>query len=269
MNHLLIIDGKYLAYVALYSRRWLALNGKPIGVVYGWWSDLFNAVRRLKPTHLSVAWDSRHLYRKEISSIYKQGRQEDPDGIKELEQFFPQVESIQSMIKQANIAQSEIDGLEADDLIALLCRRFSDKVTIYSSDNDLFQLLSDRVSMYSKRKFTTPKTLWDEHGCTPSQWALIKALAGCSGDNVVGVNGIGVKTAVKIIKNEHKRKHLGDYQDVVERNLQLVRLPYPLMNYRNVSVGASCIGQIDWKLLNRHFLALDFKTLLDIDISRL
>jgi len=266
MKHLLIIDGKYLAYVALYTRQGLMLNGQPIGAVFGFFSDLLSDLKRFSPTHVHVAWDERteNLYRTEIYPEYKQ-RESTPEQIRtiKVEDFYGQIAIIGQMLSKIPISQSLLPGLEADDVIALLCRRFDGKVTIHSGDQDLYQLLSSNVSMYSRKKKTTLVDFKNTWKCSPSQWSLVKALAGCPGDNVVGVKGIGEKTAIKIITGNHKKKSLSDYDEVVNKNLKLVKLPFPLVSYRTIEMNSSIVQDIDWDQVKKLFLEKQFYSLLD------
>ena len=127
----------------------------------------------------------------------------------------------------------------------------------------MFQLLNKNVRLYDGKTFTTYKKFTKTSNCTPEQWALVKALAGCPTDNIKGIRGVGEKTAVKIIRGEHK-KTLNDYRSVVEQNLPLVKLPYPGISYRSLEITeASAVEAIDWEKLLDIFIDLDFRSLVD------
>lgn len=133
-----------------------------------------------------------------------------------------------------NILQQE--GYEADDLIAAVCdahASFGRQLVLVSSDEDLFQLLSDdRVLIWNHKTKSaiTAESFRREKGISPGQWADVKALAGCSTDEVRGVEQVGEKKAIafltgklnqgvvhhRIIQNHH----------IWERNLPIVQLPF-------------------------------------------
>lgn len=265
IERLLIIDGRYLCYISLYTRQGLSNAGQPIGVVYGWWSDVLAAIKKLAPSHLYVAWDHMYLYRKELDPGYKLRENPEADKAKKIEEFWTQLSILEGLITQAGIAQDTIYGLEADDLIAIACRRWAGEVIIYSRDSDLFQLLSPQVSMYAQKQIIDLARLRKDHDCSPSEWLLVKALAGDPGDNVIGVKGIGEKTALKIIHGQHKTS-LSDYDEMLQKNLPLVTLPYPLIRHGKDTVLAAPtpLENIDWRGLQEAFLGLSFYSLLNI-----
>jgi 5'-3' exonuclease len=129
-------------------------------------------------------------------------------------------------------------GYESDDLIAALVD--SDmanssmlQVTIVTSDHDMFQLLSSRTSLYllGKRKMYTLQDFQAEWGISPSQWVDVKSIAGCSSDNIIGIDGVGEISAAKYMRGQLKSSSRV-YRKIVEkahtwrRNYDLVRLPY-------------------------------------------
>ncbi|GAF86980.1 unnamed protein product, partial [marine sediment metagenome] len=119
------------------------------------------------------------------------------------------------------------------------------------------------VSLVNKKQKWDAARLQSEHGCSPDEWVLVKALAGCDGDNVPGVKGIGPKTAVKIIRGQHKTT-LSDYQDIIDKNLELVKLPFPLLSYRQFQLSSPApLADVDWEALLEIFWELDFRSLLD------
>jgi 5'-3' exonuclease len=112
-----------------------------------------------------------------------------------------------------------------------------DKAVVVASDKDLWQLLEgDRVVQYDPRKGEVfgAASLFSEYGITPAQWVYVKALAGCSGDNVKGVKGVGEITAARYLKGQLTKgvkysaiKAAENPFGILNKNLQLVRLPYP------------------------------------------
>jgi len=113
-------------------------------------------------------------------------------------------------------ASIEMEGFEADDLIATyadIAEKKGARVTIISSDKDLMQLVSDKVSMLDtmKDKHISFDQVFEKFGVKPEKVIDIQSLAGDSVDNIPGVPGIGVKTAALLI-NEY-----GDLDTLLER----------------------------------------------------
>lgn len=105
-----------------------------------------------------------------------------------------------------NVTVVEKAGVEADDIIGTLSRSHDGQSFILSGDRDMFQLVSDRVTvLFTKRGVTdvesvTPTTLKENYGLTPSQVVEYKALRGDTSDNIPGVKGIGEKTAMSLLQ---------------------------------------------------------------------
>jgi len=126
-------------------------------------------------------------------------------------------------------------GFEADDMIALAVRAISglgDNAIIVSSDNDLLQCVKSSVSFVSSRDGgrTTCQSFFKKYGVLTTNWAMVKAVAGCTSDNVIGIRGVGEHTAIKYIRGElpPESKKLGDILaglDTIQDNLALVQLP--------------------------------------------
>jgi hypothetical protein len=126
-------------------------------------------------------------------------------------------------------------GFEADDLVASVVGNLSKKeeAIIVARDADYFQLLGPRCIIWnaSKGKAITAQSFEQEYGITPSQWADVKAIAGCGSDDVEGIRGVGEKTAAAFLAGRLKpvsAKHIliTLNHKIWKRNLPLVRLPY-------------------------------------------
>jgi len=237
---LLVFDGQNVAYRECFSKAGLSHNGKPTGAILGFLRQL-RSLLELYPGEVAICWDSRRSLRREFHSEYKANRRnggEVPDQIKDV---FTQIENLRDHILprigyRNNFLQ---DGYEADDLVAVLCQRQIDTYrVIISSDNDLFQCLGPSVFMHnvSTKKKYTYKDFQEEYGITPRQWPDVKAIAGDAGDNVIGVSGVGPKTAVKYLSPpDAKGKGVSDkvsrkileHREIIVRNTRLVKLPWP------------------------------------------
>ena len=151
-----------------------------------------------------------HTFRNDLYDQYKANRDEMPEDLR------PQMPLTREATRAFNIACEEIDGYEADDIIATLAvqaREAGGSVTIISSDKDLMQLVGDGVGMFDAMKNRTIDRdgVFEKFGVFPERVVDVQALAGDSVDNVPGAPGIGVKTAALLI-NE-----FGDLETLLER----------------------------------------------------
>jgi DNA polymerase-1 len=126
-----------------------------------------------------------------------------------------------------------INGKEADDSIASLVsffERWGFSVDIYTSDSDMFQLISDRTNVITFKKGITDSKRYDvslfekEFSFHPNRYVDYKSLVGDQADNIPGVNGIGPKTAASLVKEFDTGQLIDRFGDVFRRNLDLIRL---------------------------------------------
>lgn len=231
----LIVDGKALCYAAYYKTRY---NVTKRSVVFQFFSELQIICRRTRTAHVCFCWDSKKSLRKRIFPGYKKGREHSKDT--EVAQVFPQFEEIQhGILPRLGFVNNFLSvGLEADDLIASLCLfpgpQDDQLFTIASHDHDLYQLLCDRVQMYELRKgkIYTNKDFVAQYKVSPLFWAHVKAMAGCSSDNVPGIYGVGEATACQYMctyqemEKPHPKIDSSEGKEIIKRNLPLVRLPF-------------------------------------------
>jgi DNA polymerase-1 len=208
-DHLYLVDGSGYIFRAFHALPPLTRksDGLPVGAVSGFCNMLFKLLQDTKagerPTHLAVVFDTaRTSFRNEIYPAYKANRPPPPDDL------VPQFSLIRDATRAFGVAALELDGFEADDLIATYAARASAAgalVTIISSDKDLMQLVVDgHVELQDPVKSRSIRTaeVIEKFGVPPSKVVDVQALAGDSTDNVPGVPGIGVKTAAELI-NSH------------------------------------------------------------------
>ena len=148
MPTLLLLDGHSLAYRAFYALpagNFSTSTGQHTNAVYGFTSMLINMLRDVAPTHVAVAFDkSRQTFRTEQYAEYKAGRSATPT------EFSGQIPLIHEVLTALRIPFVEMEGFEADDIIATLTTRAEEAdvdVVIVSGDRDAFQLVTDRVSL--------------------------------------------------------------------------------------------------------------------------
>ena len=207
-NELYLVDGSgfiFRAYYAMaYSNRGGMTNpeGTPVSAVYGFTQMLLKLLRDYHAPYMAVIFDAaRENFRNEIYADYKANRDETPEDLK------PQFPLIRDATEAFDIPALELEGYEADDLIATYARLATEagkKVVIVSSDKDLMQLVNDNVRMLDpmKDKWVDHDGVIEKFGVPPSRVVDVQALAGDSVDNVPGVPGIGIKTAAQLI-NEY------------------------------------------------------------------
>jgi DNA polymerase-1 len=211
-QHLYLVDGSSYIFRA-YHRLPPLTNpaGTPVGAVYGYTTMLWKLAADLDaadgPTHLAVILDASGVsFRNELYEHYKANRPEPPEDLK------PQFPLIRDATRAFSLPCIEVEGLEADDLIASYAREAQRRgwdVTIVSSDKDLMQLISEvdgpdgpaRIDMLDTMK---NQRIWlpeveEKFGVGPELVGDVLALMGDSVDNVPGIFGIGPKTASKLI----------------------------------------------------------------------
>ncbi len=203
---LLLLDGHSLAYRAFYAlpvENFSTTTGQPTNAVYGFTSMLINALRDEVPTHVAVAFDvSRTTFRTERFPEYKANRASSP------EPFRGQVALIQEVLAAMGIPAIEVDGYEADDVIATLAREAGAQgfeTLIITGDRDTFQLVdADTTVLYPRKGVSdlarmTPEAVLAKYGLTPAQYPDFAALRGDPSDNLPSVPSVGEKTATKWI----------------------------------------------------------------------
>jgi DNA polymerase-1 len=190
-------------------------TGQHTNAVYGFTSMLINMLRDEQPTHICVAFDvSRKTFRSEQYTEYKAGRSKSPD------EFKGQISLVKEVLEALRIPTTEIDGWEADDIIATLATQADEQgfeVLISSGDRDSFQLINDNVTvLYPKRGVSEiarmdPAAIEEKYGVGPRLYPDLAALVGEQSDNLPGVPGVGPKTAAKWLNQ------FGSLNDVVDR----------------------------------------------------
>ena len=248
-DHLFLVDGSgyiFRAYHALppLSRK---SDGLPVSAVLGFCNMVWKLLRDARdtavgvtPTHFAVIFDySSRTFRNELYAEYKANRSAPPDDL------IPQFGLIRQATRAFDLPCLEMEGYEADDLIATYARLTKEAggdVTIVSSDKDLMQLVGPRVSMYDPmkdRQIGIPEVI-EKWGVPPEKMIDLQALTGDSVDNVPGVPGIGPKTAAQLldvfgsldvllerageIKQEKRRLSIIENADKARISRELVRL---------------------------------------------
>jgi DNA polymerase-1 len=225
-DHVFLVDGSsyiFRAYFAMFKaaqsrgRAFTRSDGLPVGAVMTFCNMLWKLFREgidgVKPTHMAVVFDATATgFRNEIYPEYKANRDDAPDDL------IPQFPLMREAVKAFGLTPIELNGYEADDLIATYAREALGSgadVTIVAGDKDLMQLIRPGIKMYDpmpgRERWIGPKEVEEKFGVPPEKVAEVQSLAGDSTDNVPGVPGIGVKTAAQLI-NEY-----GDLETLLKR----------------------------------------------------
>jgi DNA polymerase-1 len=219
---LFLIDGSGYIFRAYHALPPLtrASDGLPVGAVSGFCNMLFKFLEDMKagekPTHLAVIFDkSEQTFRKDIYPAYKAQRPPPPEDL------IPQFALIREATRAFGLPAIEMEGYEADDLIATYARdaaRRGAQVKIVSSDKDLMQLVVDgQIQLFDpmKQKALGPEAVIEKFGVPPEKVVDVQALMGDSVDNVPGAPGIGQKTAAELINA------FGDLESVLARTNEI------------------------------------------------
>ncbi|MCE0505459.1 DNA polymerase I [Roseivivax sp. GX 12232] len=245
-SHLHLIDGSAFIFRAFHALPPLTRksDGLPVGAVQGFCDMLRRYIAKDHgagaPTHIAVIFDKgSHTFRNDLYDQYKANRDEMPEDLR------PQIPLTRRATEAFNIACKEIEGYEADDIIATLsvqAREKGGQVTIVSSDKDLMQLVGGGVEMFDamKNRAIDAEGVMEKFGVAPERVVDVQALAGDSVDNVPGAPGIGIKTAALLInefgtleelldraeeiKQPKRRQTLIEKREQIELSKKLVQL---------------------------------------------
>ena len=209
-DHLHLIDGSAFIFRAFHALPPLTRksDGAPIGAVHGFCNMLFRYLEgnggEDRATHLAVIFDKgSHTFRNDLYDAYKANREEMPEDLR------PQIPLTREATRAFNVACEEMEGFEADDIIATLCRQARQaggRVTIVSSDKDLAQLVNDSVEIVRPGMQGKPDERLDiegvraRFGVPPERMIDLQAIAGDTIDNVPGVKGIGAPSAALLLQ---------------------------------------------------------------------
>ncbi|MDC3023664.1 DNA polymerase I [Pelagibacteraceae bacterium] len=240
-SRLILVDGSAYIFRAYYGLPPMnRADGTPINAVFGFTNMLVKLIEDYSNDKMIVIFDAaRENFRNKIFPEYKANRGDAPDDL------IPQFPLIRECVKSFNIPQLEIEGFEADDLIATyvnLAEKDKIETIIVSSDKDLMQLVGKNVTMLDpmKNKKIEIKDVEEKFGVQPGKVIFIQALTGDKVDNIPGAPGIGPKTASQLIneyndidgliknldkiKQEKRRKILKESENDIRISLELVTL---------------------------------------------
>jgi DNA polymerase I len=271
----------YRAYFALINTPLTTSKGTLVNAVFGFWSIVLRGFQDVKPDYVIAAFDlAGPTFRHEQYTDYKATRRQMPDDLKDQ---FPIVRQI---LEAFEIPIYQMQGFEADDLIAALVRQAEEQdvqTTIVSGDLDLLQLVSDKTTLMSTRGgvqqtvYYDPARVLERYGLQPKQMIDFKALKGDTTDNIPGIPGVGEKTAAKLVQDygsvdgiyanldsvqpEKLRVKLAEHHDAVLqwRDLVTVRQDLPI----ELDLESARLGDYDRQEVLRLFREYEFRSLVE------
>lgn len=237
--HSLIIDSNNLSHIAKHAMRGLSYEERDTGVIFGFLNALLQLHKRFDyDTRFLFTWDSRKSFRKEDFSEYKSRRKKDREEKSGEEKEYDESARKQMTILRKYVLPTmgfrnnyQFQGYESDDIMALLANKLDSGILV-TTDRDLYQCLgiADLFNPITK-KLLTATQFKKEWGIDSYMWAEVLAIAGCDTDEIPGVEGVGVKTAIKYLKGELRgdsviARRIRESSKLIARNERLVKLPY-------------------------------------------
>jgi DNA polymerase-1 len=211
----ILLDGHSLAFRAFFALpdTLVTSSGQVTNAVYGFTAMLIKLLADERPQAVIVCFDKgAPQFRLDDYAEYKANRAETPEG------FRQQLPLIREVLAALRIPTVELNGYEADDLLATLtkhCREEGSEVVIVTGDRDILQLVRESVSVIMTRRGISDvirydgPTVIERYGVAPEKWIDFVALKGETSDNLPGIPGVGDKTAAQLINK------YGDVEQVI------------------------------------------------------
>lgn len=285
MEKLIIIDSNALLHRAFHALPPLMTkDGQETGAVYGFLLTLFKAISDLKPQHIVACFDVKGpTFRHAMFNNYKGKRPPTPSGI------ISQIPIIKDILTLFKIPVFGKEGVEADDLIATICKlceKENVEIFILTGDMDNLQLVSEKVKVYTLGKGIKDTVIYDADrvreklGINPEQVVDYKALVGDTSDNIPGVEGVGNKTAVEIIQKYGSVSGLYDelstdtavlkpkVKEALKKNRESALISYKLAKMKNdveidFDINNCKFGIFDKMSVENKFKELQFNSLIN------
>jgi DNA polymerase-1 len=241
INKVIILDSNAVCHKAKHSMESLSYEEKKVGIIFGYFVQMLKLAKDHKSNQFAHTWDSKSSNRLKLFPAYKEKRRMGVDKTEEEIEYdglaYEQFDMIRDEIIPAMGFKNNFHypGFEGDDLIASIIDNSGEEqeLVMVTGDEDMFQCLCDGVVMQRKKGVYTHKDFMKEYGIPAYKWAEVKAIAGCSTDEVPGIRGVGEKTAIKYLLNMLKptTKAFTDItsqagKEIIARNRKLVTLPF-------------------------------------------
>jgi len=237
MKKLLLIDGHNLLFKMFFGMPFPFYNDNNVNITgtVGFVGTVVKMIKYLKADECLVVFDGEGSRNVRDDENYKANRQTDYGNLSNEENPFTQLKFIKAVLDYLNIKWIETEGIECDDYIAIISKKYDGEVFISSTDTDFYQLIDDKIKIIRFRGkntiFIDKGFIYDKYSVLPSDFALYKAIIGDTSDNIKGIRKVGPKTAVNIIKslkNNSFDKFYDIYTDnleTIKHNLNLIELP--------------------------------------------
>ncbi|NUF29227.1 DNA polymerase I [Acinetobacter oleivorans] len=250
MPPFVLVDGSYFLFRAYHALPPLTTStGLHTNAIRGAISAIQKLMRRMQPTHMAVIFDTPEpTFRHKLSPIYKGDRPTMPEELSQ------QIPYLHALIKAQGIPLYSLPGAEADDIIGTLAKRAlleGHHVLISTGDKDMAQLVNDHVKLEDSFKDRVMDTdgVFEKFGVWPNQIIDYLTLMGDASDGIMGVPGVGAKTAAKllteygtlenIIANADQLK--GKISQNIKDNLDNIKLDHQL-----ASIVCDLPLELDW-----------------------
>ena len=291
-KRLIIIDSNALLHRSFHALPPLMnSSGQETGAVYGYLLTLFKAINDLKANYIVATFDTKMpTFRHEMFKDYKGQRPATPTGI------ISQIPVAKEVLDAFKIPVFAKEGVEADDLIATICKKVAPasaegsgvvkEIYIVSGDLDNTQLINENIKVYTLGKGIKDTVIYDinkvreRFGVDPKQMVDFKALTGDPSDNIPGVEGIGKKTAAEIIQKYGSIKNLYEelstdtavlkpkVKEMLKQNKESALMSRDLAQMKNdvdidFKIEDCEFGKFDEKKIEEIFKKLEFNSLIN------
>lgn len=227
MKKIVLVDGNNLLFRSYFATAYTGnvmknSKGFPTNALYGFINMINKILEEEKPEYMAVAFDIGKNFRKAKYDFYKEGRNKTPQDL------IDQMPIARDILKAMGIKYFELEPYEADDIIGTISKMTEEDPDAYtlivSSDKDLLQLVSDETEMkllkqkdyirYNRESFKK------DYGVEPIRIIDLKGLSGDPSDNIPGVQGVGDKTALKLLQDYESVEGIYEHIDEIKGKLQ-------------------------------------------------
>ncbi|MCR5787626.1 MAG: DNA polymerase I, partial [Bacilli bacterium] len=227
MKKIVLVDGNNLLFRSYFATAYTGnimknSKGFPTNALYGFINMINKIIEEEKPEYMAVAFDIGTNFRKQKYSFYKEGRNKTP------EELIMQMPKAREVLDAMGVKYFELEPYEADDIIGTISKMTEEDKDAYtlivSSDKDLLQLVSDETEMkllkqkdyirYNRESFKK------DYGIEPIRIIDLKGLSGDPSDNIPGVQGVGDKTALKLLQDFDTVEGIYEHIDEVKGKLK-------------------------------------------------
>lgn len=284
----LIVDANNRFIASYIVNPCINTNGNPVGGIQGFLSTLQKSIKEIQPDRVFIIWDGPggSQRRRRLNENYKDGRkppqpQKSADHLSEKEReenYKWQQYHIMSLLNSLPVIQTCIEGIEADDVIAFLCKELKEQQkVIVSADKDFYQLQDENtiVSRPTQKQVKTMDDVLEEYAIHPNNFAIARAVDGDKSDAIEGVKGVGQKSLarafsdlknakkidfsdikIKCLEEMNKKKYKKIYEKVYD-NMDLIQDNYAIMQLTDIIFSIQKQEQIRMMLKDDLLLMFD------------